>query len=141
MNKLMFPLSWGEALDRGTILAIKVQMIKDKDKLRKVIQEWNDLQSIFDKAILNEIFTMEQLNDSFRELNAVNLELWDIEDRIRIKERDQEFDDEFIELARSVYKVNDQRFTLKNKFNQLVGSHYQEQKEYVDYANDSSSGN
>ena len=70
----------------------------------------------------------------YEEIKVINLKLWEIEDQIRIKEKNKEFDNTFIDLARNVYKTNDERFILKNKINNHFGSEIKEQKDYQDYS-------
>lgn len=137
----MFPLSWGEALDRLTILHIKKEKVVDKDKLRHIQQEYSDVNQLFLEAEANGVFTQHELERFFISLLVVNKRLWKIEDDIRNFESRSCFGPEFVELARSVYKTNDQRFRIKNEFNQLTNSFYQEQKEYVSYENDGGSWN
>ncbi|MGB0453180.1 MAG: DUF6165 family protein [Bacteriovoracaceae bacterium] len=121
------PVSLGELIDKYTILRIKSDKIADEGKRQEAIKE-KDL-------LLNEIKTLQLSNvDGFIEdLEQVNRKLWDIEDQIREKERAKEFDSVFIELARSVYITNDQRFEVKNKINQTYGSSIKEVKSYEEY--------
>ena len=120
-------ISIGELVDKVTILSIKLQKINNENKLVNIRREFEILQHSMQAAGI----TTE--SDEFRELQAVNLILWDIEDRIRLKEAKNEFDDEFIQLARSVYIQNDQRFELKRKINLAHESELIEEKQYVDY--------
>jgi hypothetical protein len=120
-------VSVGEAVDRLSILEIKLEKVKDPAKIENIRAEYDLLRG-----------TMEQAGVSFEDqafldIKAVNERLWDIEDRIRKKERDGEFDDEFIDLARSVYRENDKRFEIKRRINSETGSSLVEEKEYVDY--------
>ena len=120
-------ISSGELVDKVTILEIKLEKIGDPVKLPNVSREYDLLKHAMEAA------GIAADSDDFKELKAVNLRLWEIEDRIRRKERDQEFDEEFIELARSVYRENDRRFELKRRINEMTGSEIIEEKEYVDY--------
>lgn len=119
------PISIGELWDKYTILLIKKNMIKDDKKQQIVINEINKLQEYIKKFPLKEEFVLE--------LKNCNKKLWDIEDNIREKERKKEFDDEFIELARSVYITNDERAKLKNNISLLFNSDILEVKSYKEY--------
>ena len=120
-------ISVGELVDKVTILSIKLHKIKSAEKLANVRREYQILhESMEASGITTE-------SEVFKDLLSVNLALWDIEDKIRLKEANKQFDDEFIELARSVYIQNDQRFELKRKINLSYDSELIEEKEYVDY--------
>ncbi len=123
-------ISIGELVDKVTILSIKLQKIKDKQKLVNIRKEYDILRTSMETAGITTD------SGDFESLQAVNLILWDIEDRIRIKESKKEFDDEFIQLARSVYIQNDRRFELKRKINLSYDSELMEEKQYVDYKQD-----
>jgi hypothetical protein len=120
-------ISVGELVDKVTILSIKLHKIKSAEKLVNVRREYRILRDSMEAAGI----TTE--SEVFKDLLSVNLVLWDIEDKIRLKEAEKQFDDEFIELARSVYIQNDQRFELKRKINLSYDSELIEEKEYVDY--------
>jgi hypothetical protein len=120
-------ISIGELIDKGTILSIKSEKFKDKEKRKNIIQEFELL-----KTAMEQIGITEE-SEYFKELKDVNMLLWDIEDKIRLKESRKEFDDGFIELARSVYLNNDKRSGIKRKINLKFGSEIIEEKEYVDY--------
>ena len=122
-------ISIGELVDKLTILSIKLQKISNEEKLANIRKEYDILRSSMESAGV----TIE--SNEFNGLQAVNLILWDIEDRIRVKEAQNEFDDEFIQLARSVYIQNDRRYELKRKINLSHDSELIEEKEYVDYKN------
>lgn len=122
------PISLGELIDKITILEIKHSKITDDDKLKNVTNELNRLLLVLGtKKFSNEVV------ECMKKLRAVNQQLWDIEDQIRIKEKHQEFDDEFVTLARSVYFTNDERANLKKKINITTESEIIEEKEYVSY--------
>lgn len=116
------PVSVGEVLDKISILEIKSERIADTDKLKNVRTELEHLLVI---AKDHRHPTLEP------ELKKVNEALWDIEDRIRIKERLQKFDEEFIKLARSVYITNDRRAQIKRAINEATGSELVEEKSYA----------
>lgn len=126
MSELVYvPVSVGELFDKYTILQIKELKINDPVKLKHVIQEINYLKPFINKYKLDL--------DVISELSEVNLLLWNIEDKIREKERRQEFDNEFIQLARSVYITNDKRSQVKNKINLLLNSCLTDIKSYEKY--------
>ena len=123
-------VSFGELVDKLTILEIKKSKIKNHDKLKKIETE---LKILKEKASLIENENKKIYNKLFDELTEVNTKLWDIEDNIRKFELKKDFNDEFIELARSVYFLNDERFKVKSKINELFNSKIQEVKEYIKY--------
>ena len=129
MNSPQVPISWGELFDKITILQIKLENLTSKDALENVEREFIQLQSIFIKYF-PESTEAKQLEE---ELKQINQQLWDIEDKIRDKERNRSFDDEFIQLARSVYIINDERSRIKRKINDVFGSEYVEEKSYPEY--------
>ncbi len=118
----------GELLDKITILEIKAERITDEQKLRNVKVELESLQAARDRTIL----VSEPLEALAAELRSVNQALWNIEDEIRCCERDGEFGPKFVELARSVYKNNDQRAAIKRQINERLGSHIVEEKSYAE---------
>jgi len=120
------PISIGELWDKYTILLIKKEKIKDEQKISYVLREIKCLDSLMN-------FYSYKGNNLFLNLQKVNLELWDIEDELRIKEKENVFDNEFIELARSVYYTNDKRAEIKKEINILFNSQIHEVKDYVDY--------
>jgi hypothetical protein len=130
MTDLHVPVSPGELLDKITILRIKSQRMRDATKVANVRLELELLQGTW--ATLG-IATVQVAADE-RALQAVNEELWDIEDRIRDKEAAGSFDQEFIELARAVYHRNDERAAIKRRVNIALGSRIVEEKSYQPYA-------
>ena len=129
MNSPKIPISWGELFDKITILQIKLENLTLKNALENVEQELKKLQSIVTQ---NGPKTMETIQLE-GELSQINQQLWGIEDKIRDKERANSFDDEFIQLARSVYITNDERSRIKRKINDLLGSELVEEKSYAEY--------
>jgi hypothetical protein len=119
------PISVGELIDKLSILNIKMQRIKDIDKLTNVMTEQKELKILVDK-----LEAPVGLDVLYKQLFAVNTELWDIEDSKRKHEKEQCFDDEFIWLARQVYLKNDLRASIKKQINELVGSTIVEEKSY-----------
>ena len=128
--EIQINISVGELIDKITILQIKKEKIKDLEKLKIVSHELelleNSLNS-FEKSKKNE------LKNFMIELKKINQKLWTIEDDIRLLEKNKKFDDNFIELARSVYITNDKRFEIKNKINRLFSSNIEEVKSYEEY--------
>ena len=128
-NKIMAEISYGELVDKITILEIKTERITDPEKLKNIRTELASLYEIYQQYIGNST----QIQQLRHKLKTVNDILWDIEDDLRTKERDQIFDNEFIQLARSVYLNNDQRCAIKRRINILLDSHIIEEKSYTDY--------
>lgn len=122
-------VSLGEFLDKLTILQIKAERIRDAAKLANVRREL----ALLERAWAESPFAGADVREPLARLKAVNEKLWDIEDRIRLKESAATFDREFIELARSVYLCNDERAALKRELNRLLGSELVEEKSYADY--------
>ena len=119
--------SLGELVDKITILEIKKLKIFEKSKLKLIENELELLIYKLDSLDLNNLKKLKSLKENL--LNT-NLKLWDIEDKIRLKEKEKQFDDKFIELARSVYFTNDKRFEIKNEINNLYDSKVKEVKSY-----------
>ncbi len=119
-------VSIGELWDKFTILMIKKEKIKDIEKKKYVLKE---MEILNDKM---KLFLLHR-EPLFDELKKVNEKLWSIEDQLRIKEKNQIFDQEFIDLARSVYFTNDDRAKIKKEINIRYDSEIHEVKDYVDY--------
>lgn len=120
-------ISVGELVDKITILEIKLDKIKNTDKLENIKNELNILQKYFDEIQNNDLIGLKS------NLKDTNLKLWQIEDDIRVCEKNNKFDEDFIQLARSVYITNDKRFEIKNSINQLFSSEIKEVKSYESY--------
>ena len=131
MSEILVPVSFGELLDKISILQIKSERMTDAAKLANVHNELSALEQTW-MAHPAAGGNVAQLR---AELKAVNKRLWMIEDDIRIKEKSQSFDDDFIQLARSVYFENDVRARIKKDINLALGSAYVEEKSYQDYGN------
>ncbi|TCV97381.1 hypothetical protein EC912_101390 [Luteibacter rhizovicinus] len=129
MSLIQVPVSYGELIDKITILEIKSVQIKDEAKLANVRNELDLLNATW----ANDRASDTDITDEWKRLREVNERLWDIEDRIRLKERAQAFDKEFIELARAVYFENDVRAAVKREINLALGSQLVEEKSYQDY--------
>jgi len=124
---MQIEVSIGELVDKVTILEIKLEQIRDPEKLKNIRREYALLGKVLNEA------GMGRDSGEFRTLKAINLELWQIEDRIRAKEKAKQFDAEFIELARSIYFANDRRSEVKRSINLAAGSTLIEEKDHVDY--------
>jgi hypothetical protein len=129
MSLIQTPVSYGELIDKITILEIKSRRITDTAKLANVRNELDLLNATW----ANDAASRTDIADERGRLLAVNELLWDIEDNIRLKERAQAFDQEFIELARAVYFRNDERAAFKREINLKLGSQLVEEKSYQDY--------
>lgn len=126
-TSISVPVSVGELLDKITILRIKREKITAPSKLINIELELAQLENVCRQ---NDI-DLQHRNVS--DLYAINLALWQIEDDIRIKEAQKEFDSRFIELARAVYVTNDRRFEVKSRINEASGSTLREEKSYESY--------
>ena len=124
------PVSWGELIDKITILEIKMNRIQNVDKLDNISKELQALSLIFNQDC-SEPNLVGQLKT---ELRTVNEKLWEIEDDIRKCEKEKNFSQRFIDLARAVYKNNDQRSVLKREINTVLKSELIEEKSYEDYS-------
>jgi len=129
MSLIQVPVSYGELIDKITILEIKSRQITDAGKLANVRTELDLLNTTW----ASHPASKTDISAERARLLAVNEALWDIEDRIRLKEKAQAFDAEFIELARSVYFQNDERAAVKREINVKLGSQLVEEKSYQDY--------
>tara|TARA_R110002167_G_scaffold15026_3_gene60466 strand:- start:2713 stop:3096 length:384 start_codon:yes stop_codon:yes gene_type:complete len=123
-------ISTGELIDKLSILEIKLLNINDPQKSSNVYKELETLNPYFQDLLDEYGLKMKNL---YTKISRINKTLWDIEDDIRDKERAEEFDEEFVELARSVYIVNDQRAAVKKEINLLTKSKLVEEKSYKDY--------
>ena len=130
MKLINTPMSFGEVVDKITILEIKSERIDDPEKTVNIRRELELLEAVW----LDAVRDMADISDGRSRLKAVNEELWDIEDKIRLKEKASSFDDEFIQIARSVYFTNDRRADIKKEINLALGSELIEEKSYEDYS-------
>lgn len=119
-------VSVGEFLDKISILEIKKERIDDDEKLVNIERELNLLISLWDQSL----FSQQDISKEYGQLKAINEQLWEIEDKIREKEMCDEFDKEFVALARSVYITNDKRAHIKKQINVKLGSELVEEKSY-----------
>ena len=127
--KVNIPVSLGELLDKISILEIKKKKIQNESKLKNIKKELIGLRNVLDKLNID----LSQTDDLYKDLYEINLSLWEIEDSIRVLEKNKDFEKQFIDLARSVYITNDKRFEVKNEINKLFNSEYVEEKSYEDY--------
>lgn len=132
MSQIMVPVSFGELLDKIAILEIKAERIDAPDKLANVRRELDALNTTWVAHAASAV----DLSVLRAALKAVNERLWQIEDAIRVQEKAQRFDAEFIRLARAVYFENDERARIKREINLALGSTYIEEKSYQDYRGD-----
>ncbi len=127
--QILSEISAGELLDKISILEIKLEKIINEDDKKVVKKEYDLLKKTLEKSIkLND-----ELKDLYSNLKNTNTKLWEIEDKIRISEKNKKFDQNFIELARSVYFSNDQRSRIKLQINQILKSNIREVKQYIKY--------
>jgi len=126
MSEVSVPVSFGELIDKISILKIKSERIDHPGKLANVRTELDALEQAWAAHPASRIDIAALSAD----LKAVNERLWEIEDAIRLKDRAQAFDAEFVQLARSVYRENDQRARIKKQINLALGSGYIEEKSY-----------
>jgi hypothetical protein len=125
MSLPIVPVSFGELCDKYTILEIKSEKIKDENKLLVIQREISYLKPFIDEIAIDD--------NIINELKEINEKLWIIEDKIREKENKKEFDDEFIEIARMVYKTNDERNKIKITIDKILNSEISDIKSYANY--------
>ena len=128
-TRVLSEISPGELLDKISILEIKLEKVKDKDRQKKIKNEYDILKKVQNSSIKMS----DKIKDLYRSVSNVNIKLWDIEDKIRICEQNKDFGKNFIELARGVYFNNDKRAKLKNEINEILKSNIREIKQFVDY--------
>ena len=126
LDIILAEISAGELIDKITILEIKKTKISNKDKLNNIEKELNSLNSTLKKSIPN----LSNIEDLINKLKKINLKLWNIEDGKRAAEKNNDFNEKFIELARNVYKFNDERAKVKLAINNTLGSNIKEVKSY-----------
>ena len=126
LDKILTEISAGELIDKITILNIKKEKITNNEKLVEIEKELKSLKNTFNEKIIPD----KSLLELMEQLKKINSKLWDIEDGKRSAEKNQKFDELFIELARNVYKFNDERAKIKLKINNLLGSNIKEVKSY-----------
>ena len=129
MNKILVEVSVGELLDKITILEIKQEKIKDREKLKYINEEYDVLKDQFNKNVKSD----PKLNDLFDSLKKINAKLWVIEDDKRLCEKNSDFEEKFIKLSRDIHFLNDDRDKIKLEINNHTGSKIKEIKEYTKY--------
>ena len=129
MNKIIIEVSIGELLDKISILEIKLQKIKNPEKLRFIKDEYSILKNQLEKKIESS----GELNELYKSLKEINSKLWVIEDEKRLCEKEKKFDEKFIKLSREVHFLNDDRAKIKLEINNLTNSKIKEIKEYTNY--------
>jgi hypothetical protein len=122
------PVSVGELIDKLSILHVKQTKITNEEKLEYVNKEFELLYNMS-----SEYLSQPEIETLYHSLVMVNTKLWDVEDRLRVLESENRFEGEFIDFARKVYFINDERFRLKNEINKFTDSEIREVKEYVKY--------
>lgn len=127
--KINLPASIGELFDKITILEIKRSKIKDKIKLKIINQELNLLKKVVQTKKINT----RNLTSLIKQLKNINVRLWNVEDKLRIFEKNKSFKKDFISYARKVYHMNDKRAYFKNEINKKTNSHISEVKSYEKY--------
>ena len=128
-KKIQSEISAGELFDKISILEIKLDKIKNENKLNEINKEYKSLK----ESQNSNIETTEETQNLYKKIKKTNFKLWNIEDNIRICEKNKDFGKKFIELARLVYLTNDERSKIKSEINELLGSNIREIKEYEDY--------
>jgi len=128
-KKILSEISAGELLDKISILEIRIEKVKDKSDLEEINKEYKILKES-QKLAIN--FT-DEIQKLFQEIKQINQKLWNIEDKIRSCEKEKDFGQKFIDLARSVYFNNDKRAKIKSEINKLLGSNIKEIKQYSNY--------
>ena len=126
LSKILAEISAGELLDKITILEIKKEKIKNKEKLIDIDKELKSLNNTLNENIPDK----SKVLDLIYNLKKINLKLWDIEENKRLAEKKQKFDENFIKLSRDVYKTNDERAKIKLKINEILGSNIKEVKSH-----------
>ena len=128
-KKILTEISAGELFDKISILEIKLKKIKDEESQKEIRKEYDVLK----KAKNLNVKITEKLKNLIEEIKKINLNLWNIENKIRECEKNKDFGKTFINLAREVYINNDQRSKIKSEINKISGSNIKEIKQYIDY--------
>ena len=128
-KKILCEISPGDLLDKISILEIKIDKIKAKNHLKEINKEYKLLIKVKNQNIRSS----NKINKLSHQIKKINLNLWNIEDKIRICEKEKDFGEKFIKLARNVYFNNDKRAKIKLRINKILGSNIKEIKQYVNY--------
>jgi len=126
LDKILAEISAGELIDKITILEIKKKKIKDSEKLKDIEKELSSLNT----TLKNTISDTSKISELIKKLKFINIKLWDIENGKRLAEKNNNFDEKFVELSRSVYKNNDERSKIKLEINNILGSNIKEVKSH-----------
>ena len=129
MRKILIEISAGELLDKLSILEIKLNKIKNPSLLQEIKKEYDTLN----KTKNNNINSSNEIDILYKNLKEINEKLWKIENEKRLCEKNSDFNDKFIQLARDVYIVNDKRSKIKLEINKILGSNIKEVKQYTQY--------
>ena len=129
MRKILIEISAGELLDKLSILEIKLNKIKNPSLLQEIKKEYDTLN----KTKNNNINSSNEINILYKNLKKINEKLWKIENEKRLCEKNSDFNDKFIQLARDVYIVNDKRSKIKLEINKILNSNIKEVKQYTQY--------
>ena len=129
MSKILTEISAGELLDKLSILEIKLNKIKNPALLQEIKKDYNIVKVTKNKNINSS----NEINVLYADLKKINEQLWEIEDKIRLCEKNSDFKDKFIQLARDVYFKNDKRSKIKSEINKISGSNIREVKQYTQY--------
>jgi len=132
INKILIETSLGELIDKISILEIKIDKIEDKIDKEEIAKEYTSLTNTLTKIKLSND-ERTRINDFVIKLKEINTRLWNVEDETRLAEKNKNFDKKFIERARSVYKLNDERAKVKRQVNESFGSNIKEIKKYTEY--------
>ena len=128
-KKILSEISAGELLDKISILEIKLEKIKDKNNREEIKKEYKILKEIQNSSIKFD----DKIKELFNSIKVINIKLWNVEDDLRVCEKNKDFGKNFIELAREVYFNNDKRSKIKFEINKILGSNIIEIKQYVNY--------
>ena len=128
-KKILSEISAGELLDKISILEIKLEKIEDKNNREEIKKEYKILKEIQNSSIKFN----DKIKELFNSIKVINIKLWNVEDDLRICEKNKDFGKNFIELAREVYFNNDKRSKIKSEINKILGSNIREVKQYVNY--------
>ncbi|MBO6492699.1 MAG: hypothetical protein HVK27_05185 [Pelagibacteraceae bacterium] len=129
MSKILTEISAGELLDKLSILEIKLNKIKNPILLQEVKKEYD----LLNKTKNNNINSSDKIDILYKNLKEINEKLWKIENEIRLCEKNSDFNDKFVQLARNVYIENDKRSKIKLEINKVLGSNIKEVKQYTEY--------
>ena len=132
INKILIETSLGELIDKISILEIKIDKIEDNTNKEEITKEYTSLTNALTKIKLSSN-ERTRINDFIIKLKEINIRLWNVENEKRLAEKNKNFDKKFIEHARSVYKLNDERAKVKRQVNESFGSNIKEIKKYTEY--------